>query len=172
MLVPYLNLLTEKGSALHARTIAGEKMQITRFELGNGTYTGTENEAAVAKMTALKSPKNSYGVSKVEFVNTATCKLTLTATNEKITAGYYVTEIGIYAKGEDGKEVLYAVIIADPEHPDWMSAYNSVAPGSLKYYDFISVGNAENVTIAPGSGGVLSVDDIATVEETREYLAL
>lgn len=172
MLEVYKNLLTELGSDLHARTIAGEQMQITRFQIGNGSYSGTESEAVLARMTALKSPKNSYGVSRVEEANQATCKLTLVATNEEILAGYYVTEIGIFAKGQDNVEILYSIIIADPAHPDWMSAYNSVAPGSLRYFDYISVGNAANVTIAPGSGGVLTLDDIATAEETAAFLGI
>lgn len=172
MLEVYKNLLTEKGAELHARTIAGEKMKITRFAIGNGTYTGKETEAAIVKMTALKSEKNSYGVTGVEKVNAATCNLFLVATNENITAGYYVTEIGIYAAGEDGKEILYSIIIADPAKPEWMSAYNGVAIGSLKYYDYISVGNASNVVIQPGSGGVLTLDEVATAAETAEYLGI
>lgn len=172
MLEVYKNLLTEQGAALHARTIGGEQMQVTGFAIGNGSYTGTESEAVLARMTALKSQKNRYGVSQVEAANQATCKLTLVATNEEITAGYYVTEIGIFAKGEDDVEVLYSIIIADPTKPDWMSAYNSVAPGSLRYYDYISVGNSQNVTIAPGSGGVLTVDDVATAEETAAFLGI
>lgn len=172
MLEVYKNLLTELGADLHARTIGGEQMQITRFQIGNGTYSGTESDAVLARMTALRSPKNSYGVSHVEAANQATCKLTMVATNEEITAGYYVTEIGIFAKGEDNVEVLYSIIIADPAKPDWMSAYNSVAPGSLRYYDYISVGNSANVTIAPGSGGILTVDDVASAEETAEFLGV
>lgn len=172
MLEVYKNLLTEKGSELHARTIAGEKMKITRFALGNGAYTGRETEAALSKMNALKSEKNSYGVTAAQEVNAATCKLFLVATNERITAGYYVTEIGIYAAGEDGNEVLYSIIVADPDKPEWMSAYNGVAIGSLKYYDYISVGNAENVIIQPESGGVLTLDEVATAAETMEYLGV
>lgn len=172
MLEVYKNLLTEKGAELHARTVAGEKMHVTRFAIGNGVYTGKETEAALVRMTALKAEKNSYGITAVEGINAATCKLFLVATNESITAGYYVTEIGIYAAGENGKEVLYSIIVADPDRPEWMSAYNGVAIGSLKYYDYISVGNAENVVIQPGSGGVLTLDEVATVAETKEYLGL
>lgn len=160
MLEVYKNILTAAGADLHARSIAGEKMQITRFALGNGVYTGTETDDAIRKMTALKSQKNNYGVSAVETISESTCKITMIATNEGITEGYYVTELGIFAAGSDGKEVLYSIIVADPAKPDWMSAYNAVAPSSLRYYNFVSVGNAANVTVKAGSGAVATTDDL------------
>ena len=41
-----------------------------------------------------------------------------------------------------------------------MSAYNAVAPSSLRYYNFISVGDAANVTIKGGSGAVALQEDL------------
>ena len=87
MLEVYMNLLTEEGAKLHAKTVAGEKMEITRFAIGNGIYTGTESQASIMKMTALKAQKNSYGVTKVEQVNGATCRVTMAATNKIIAKG-------------------------------------------------------------------------------------
>lgn len=162
-------LLTEKGAALHAKSLAGEKMEFTRFELGNGTYTGTETDEAIRKMTALKSAKNSYGINDIEIKNTQTCVLTLVATNKDVKAGYYVTELGIYAKGADGVEVLYYILVATNENPDWMSAYNSVAPSTLRYYNYISVGDASNVTISGGVSAVALKDDLdAAVERITQ----
>lgn len=44
MLEVYKNILTAAGADLHARSIAGEKIQITGFAIGNGVYTGTETD--------------------------------------------------------------------------------------------------------------------------------
>lgn len=163
-------LLTEKGAELHAKSLAGGKIEFTRFELGNGTYTGTETDDAIRKMTKLKSVKNSYGIGGIEVKNTQTCVLTLVATNKDVKTGYYVRELGIYAKGSDGVEVLYYILVATNDNPDWMSAYNSVAPSTLRYYNYISVGDASNVTITGGTGAVALKSDLDAAVDRIEAL--
>ena len=170
MLEVYKNLLTTEGTKLHAITLNGGKMQFTRFEIGNGIYKGTETDEEIVSITSLKSVKKSYGITGISVIDGSTCRLALVATNEGINEGFYVTEIAIYAKAIDGNEVLYAIIIAKPDTPEWMSPYNAVAPGSLRYYDFISVGNTVNVTIASGSAGILSTDEISSLEDVKNYL--
>ena len=170
MLEVYKNLLTEKGRELHAKNLAGEKIEFTRFQLGNGTYTGQESAATLEKMLALKSGKDYFGVSKVEVANEATCRLSLIATNKDVKAAYYVTEVGVFAKGNDGKEILYSILVTKPDKPDWMPAYNSETPGSLKYYLYLSVGNAENVDIKIKAGGVASEEDLLALEERVKAL--
>jgi len=166
MLGNYKKVLTRKGAELHAKCLAGTSSSITftKFVLGNGTYTGSESTAAIAAMTTLRSAKKEYQVTAAEIVNAATCKLTLNASNLEVTQGFYVTEIGVYAKGSDNVEVLYSVTVADPEHPDWMPAYNNVAPGSLRYLDYISVGNADSITIHVSPGGLVSIEDFEALE--------
>ena len=166
MLGNYKKVLTAAGSALHAKCLAGtsSSIEFTRFQLGNGTYTGSESTEALAAMVALKSPKNTFPVTKAEVVNNATCKLTLNASNLEVTEGYYVTEVGVFAKGSDGNEILYSITVADPEHPDWMPAFNNVAPGSLRYIDYMSVGNATSITIKVSPGGLVSIEDFEELE--------
>ena len=163
-------LLTEKGAELHAKSLTGGKIEFTRFELGDGIYTGTETDDALRKMTQLKSVKNSYGIGGIEVKNTQTCVLTLVATNKDVKAGYYVRELGIYAKGSDGVEVLYYILVATNDTPDWMSAYNSVAPSTLRYYNYISVGDASNVTISGGTGAVALKSDLDAAVDRIEAL--
>ena len=166
MLGNYKKVLTAKGSELHAKCLAGTSTSIefTRFQLGNGTYTGSESTEALAARTALKSAKNEFPVTRAEVVNNATCKLTLNASNLEVTEGYYVTEVGVFARGSDGAEILYSITVADPEHPDWMPAYNNVAPGSLRYIDYMSVGNAASITINVSPGGLVSIEDFEDLE--------
>lgn len=164
MLEVYKNVLTEKGAALHAKNLAGQKIEFTRFRLGNGVYNGSESADSLRKMLNLRSGKDYFGITKCEVVNTATCKLTMIATNLNITQGYYVTEIGVFAKGADGVEVLYSILVTKPDKPDWMPAYNGAATGSLKYYNYISVGDADNVRIDISVGGVASEEDMVALE--------
>lgn len=164
----YKKVLTAKGMELHAKNLAGATLTFTKFQFGSGTYTGTESESYLEAMTALKTPKDSFGISKVEYVsksNKATCLLTLAATNINVTTGYYITEIGEFAKGADGVEVLYSITVANPDKPEWFPAYNGKTAGTLKYTDYISVGNADNVTLTVGAGGVALQEDLEAAEE-------
>ena len=164
------SVLTAKGAALETACRIGGHIKFTKFKLGNGTYTGSETTAEIEAMTELKSPKDTFGVSGVEAENADTSKLTLVATNLDVTTGYYISELGIYAKGDDNVEVLYMVIVAQPAARDWFPAYNSRTPGSITYRVYISVGNSENVTIDVDAGGVALAADLEALEDRVEVL--
>ena len=170
----YKKVLTEEGKKLHARCLAGEidSIKFTRFKLGAGIYTGEETIEQIAAMTDLLSSRDEFPVAKAEVVNNATCRLTLIATNLEIEEGYNVTEVGVFAKPygeEEGEEILYTITVADPEHPDWMPPYNNIAPGSLRYLDYITVGNAESITIA-SPAGLVPIEDFESLAERVEVL--
>lgn len=169
MLEVYKKVLTKKGQQLHAKNLAGDQITFTRFQFGSGSYTGTEADSYFEAMTALKTPKDSFPFSKVEVVSKdskSTCKLTLAASNavDGVEAGYYITEIGEYAKGNDGVEVLYSILVTKPDRSEWFPKYDERTPATLKYYDYISVGNAENVTLQVGGGGVALQEDLEELE--------
>lgn len=172
MLEILYNVLTSKGAALEAQCRAGGHIEFTRFAIGNGTYSGSESISAIEAMTALRNEKDTFGVSNVEVVNQDTCALTLVATNLEVTAGYYISEIGIFAKGDDGKEILYEVIVAQPDARDWFPAYNSRTPGSITYNVYISVGNSEHASIDVDAGGVALAKDLEALETKFDSLGL
>ena len=164
MIDNYKLALTTLGSDLMAKNLAGSTIEFTKFVLGSGTYAGTESTAVLAGMTALKTPKSTFGISKVEKQNGATCKITLAATNLNETAGFYISEIGIYAKGSDGKEILYAIIMLSPDQREWFPPYNSQVPASLDLNVFLSVGNSDNVTLSVDAGGLALQKDLEAAE--------
>lgn len=167
----YKMVLTEAGQNLYAKCLASSTdITFTKFILGNGTYAGTETTEEIAAKTALTSPKDEFQISKASVVNNSTCKLEMNASNLKITEGYFVTEIGVYAKDSDGNEVLYCITVAVPDKADWMPAYNGVAPGSLRYLMYITVGNAENIKVDVSGGGVVSQDDFNELSSEVESI--
>jgi len=167
MIEVYKQVLTTLGSNLHAQNLAGDKIEFTRFQFGNGTYTGTESTETLAAMTSLKSVRDTFSIANVEKQNGATCKLTMVATNLNVTVGYYITEIGIFARKNGGAEILYSIIVTDPNKPEWFPAYNSVAPASIEFRDFISVGNADNVTLSVDAAGLATIRNL---EELQDFL--
>ena len=164
MISNYKIALTTAGSNLHAQNLAGSKIEFTKFQLGSGSYSGSESVSVLAQRTGLKEAKATFDISKIEKRNDATCELTLVASNLKNAAGFYITEIGIFARGSDGKEIMYAMVMIDPENKEWFPAYNSVVPASIELHVFVSVGNADNVAISIDAAGVALQKDLEAAE--------
>lgn len=132
---------TEAGLKLLASAVAGGTVTFTAIKTGSGTYTGTENMSTVSD---LKSVQQTFGVSSVTRTNTQV-KLRSVLTNDDLTEGYSMTEIGLYAKNPNtGADFLYAIIIA--ELADYLPPFEQ-APSSITLELFIELTEAEsNVT--------------------------
>ena len=130
---PFNNaVMTNAGARLLTRAQAGEvKIQFTRIATGNGTYSAAEKTlAALQARTALKTQKNSYPLSDIDIFSDYSVKVTALITNKDpvtgnilVTQGYYINEMGLYAKpegAEDSAEVLYSVTVTAGENGDFM----------------------------------------------------
>ncbi|MCD8204481.1 MAG: phage tail protein, partial [Coprobacillus sp.] len=104
-------VMTNGGIALLTKAQAGEcSIEFTRMVIGDGTYSADEETvAALQARTSLKSLKNSYAMSGVTVYTDNSVKLTALLTNQDpvtleplVTEGYYINEIGVYAKEKDG----------------------------------------------------------------------
>ena len=155
MLEIYKKVLTDFGSQCQAQALSGKKIAFTVFQLGDGEYTGEETVETLMKMTALKSQKQEFGISKMELSEGSdTIILTLIAINSEVNIGYNIREIGIFAKDANGTQGLYSICVAKKDKPDWMPAYNGIDPVTLVYRDYLRVGNAENISVDLNSGGL------------------
>ncbi len=157
--------LTSNGLALVAQAQAGTAtITFTKFAIGSGDWGADPSTATLQATTALKTEKATFGISKCEYVNPATSKLTLVASNEKNTSGgYYVTEVGVYASNGN-KEILYAIYVMAQGKGDWFPAYNSSMPSSLIYNCRITVANADSVTIKVDAAGLALQSDLEAAE--------
>ena len=61
--------------------------------------------------------------------------------------GYYIKEVGIYAKDPDEGEILYAIAIANDNQWDYLPAYNDLLPSTIAINFLIEVSNADKVVI-------------------------
>lgn len=155
MLEIYKKVLTDFGSQCQAQALSGKKIAFTVFQLGDGEYTGEETVETLMKMTALKSQRQEFGISKMELSEGSdTIILTLIAINSEVNIGYNIREIGIFAKDANGTQGLYSICVAKKDKPDWMPAYNGIDPVTLVYRDYLRVGNAENISVDLNSGGL------------------
>lgn len=164
MLIWNPSKLTEAGKALLAQAQAGQTaIHITKAQTGSGSYSGSEN---LEQRTALKAPKQTFPISDKEISATNTLILKIAITNKgsdfELESGYEIKEFGIFAKSNDGGEVLYSIATASTS--DYMPAYNGIIPSVINMSYYLEVANAENVTI--NSGGALALqEDLEALEE-------
>lgn len=168
---PFENaVMTNKGAALLTRAQAGEiKIEFTRMEVGNGTYSQSEKTTAkLQQATKLKSEKNSYTLSDIYVYSDHSVKVTGLITNQDpvthktlITEGYYINEIGLYAKpsgGEPGEEVLYSITVTAGTNGDFMPPYNGYNPAQITQDYYVTVNNSAEVTINTAGAALLAED--------------
>ncbi len=162
-------VLTTKGLALLAKWQAGEcTPTITRAVCGSGSYSSGESPVS---RTALKSQKLSVEISKKTVQNTSTLLLRFIFSNETLTAGFKVTEVGVYATDPDDGEILYSIATsADEENADYLSAYNGTYPSTIVFNYQIEVANADSVTITSSGGAYAPADEFYELQANVEAL--
>lgn len=141
-------VLTKKGIELLAKAQAADgKITLTKAVTGAGTH-GKED---LSDSTALKDQRQEFPLQTVTVQNKTNVFVKFIITNHPdsgdLTEGYYVKEIGIYAKGSDQQEVLYAIATAIEGQEDYMPSYNSLLPSTITIEFLTEVANAESVTI-------------------------
>ena len=173
--------MTNAGLALLNKAQAGAAaIQFTRMATGDGTYAAEEKTpSALRERAGLKSERNSYAISSIDVDSATGVKLTALLTNQDpatgaalVTDGYYLNEIGLYAKEKDGgddTEALYSVAVAAVENRDFMPAYTpGDAPAQIVQEYCARVSDAANVTIDCAGAAMLEGD----AEKLLEKLTL
>ena len=132
--------LTDQGKDLLARAQAGETLRFTRAEIGDGDLNGR----AIDKMTDLIHKIAGMNIDSISFEEPGKTLVQLQFTNHSIQESFYWREIGLYASGQDGDEILYAYGNAEKSAdliPDFASS-----PTEFLYRIVINTANAQNIT--------------------------
>lgn len=132
--------LTNTGHALLLRALDGTALKFTSIQLGNGAAQNAKSA------TALSNPLATLPLTKI---STGSQYVTLTSTfsNNEITAGFHITEVGIFAEDPDnaGSEILYALGNEAEGTADYVpSKDNRIL--ELEYSVMIFVDEAQNVS--------------------------
>ena len=151
--------LTKDGKALLAKAQAGKcAIQITKAQSGSGSYTSSED---ISQRTALKTVKQTFPISNKVINTDSALVLKITMENSTLTAGYDITEFGVFASDPDKGEILYSIATASTS--DYMPAYNGVVPSVINMSYYLEVANASTVTIK--SAGALALQrDLEALE--------
>lgn len=134
----YLNLeTTAAGLAMIARSLYGDEITFTKISIGNGVQPTSE-------ITGMINPLVEVGITKIEK-SEGMVILTGYLTSSDIQSSFYGTELGVYAKGADGTEELFAYRYNQSE-VDYYPATSSGRAIELTFSVVIQIGAAENVT--------------------------
>ena len=157
-------VLTTDGKALLAKWQAGGATpQITHAAIGSGSNTKTEDAST---RTSLKAEKLRVGISSAAAAADGdTLNLRFVFSNDSVTTGFPVTEVGVFATDPDKGEVLYSISVsADESVADFFPAYSGNHSVSSIFDYYIKMSNAENVTILGGTGAFALADDMIQMQ--------
>lgn len=155
-------VITTKGQALLAKVVAGTtKLNFTKIAVSETTLTGD-----LASKTGIGTIKQSTAVASVTKQNNSNVKVSASFSNEKLTAGYYVRNIGLYATDPTEGEILYSISVADESTAtaDWMPPFNGIGVSSLMVDLVTAVSNASSVTVEVDPTATATVAQIVDLQ--------
>ncbi len=165
-------ILTSAGIALLAKVQADEDtIEFTSFVTGDGYYGDGE---ALTGRTALKKQRQSFPINSKEVINDSTVLITCVVTNKDLKAGYYIKEVGIYAKEKNSKSepVLYSIATAITDQWDYLPAYNNLLPATITMEFYTEVQNAKEVTFQASEMAYASSEALERLSKRVDAMAL
>ena len=134
--------VTYAGLNLLAACQTGTELHFTRVVMGDGKVADDQN---MRQLTGLVSPKLTLPIKSVKVTGVGTTVLETELKNQNLAQGFHAREVGIFATGSDGTEILYAVRNTGDD-----SEYVPAGGGSEVWdliYDVVTVvDQADNIT--------------------------
>lgn len=130
-------VITNAGINIINRAINGENLEFSSIKIGDGTYTGSED---LKTFTELIGYKNTFNISAAS-VDGNVLKINATVSNENVSVGYQIKEVGIYGK-VGNQETLIA--IATAINPDFLADRTS-APVTIIMEFYLTIDRASEI---------------------------
>lgn len=165
----YEAVTTDAGLALSADLMTGEQMIFTKLVTGCGEYDERElARSSLQKVWQIKEPRQQFEFSRVEKITDNCVLLKTLITNARLTEGYRMTEIGVYAKrqGDEGDGILYSISVA--REPDFLPRYNGLAAVEITEEYYITVSDTAEVLLQAGSGAAVLAEDLEKLKKELE----
>lgn len=132
-------ILTSNGKKLLEEALMGKRLTFTKFQFGDGEATKDPKE-----VTQLVHVSKETTINQIENNGNGQVMLRVIINNKDEDTGYYIKEIGVFARCDDGEEVLYAYNKA--MKPDYLPVYNGINLVELEYQNYITIAQIEDVT--------------------------
>lgn len=149
-------IITQKGHALMAKLSANvATMKFTKVCSSDFDYSNLNN-SELEQVVTFKNLKQTVLPDLISVVNTATVKVSATITNTKLSEGYYLKAIGLFALDPDDGEILYS--ITPTSEADYMPADNGITKSGISLDLLTTISNSENVSLEVNPNAMISAE--------------
>lgn len=156
-------VVTDKGRALLTKCIAGTaNLEFTKVALSESVLADE-----LEKLTSIGTIKQSSGTPTVTKGSTE-IKVSAAFSNASLTSGYYIRNIGVFAKDPDEGEILYSISVA--EELDWMPAFSNRGETSVAVSVVTAVSNVDDITIVMDNQASATMTHIIELQEQMDAL--
>ncbi|WP_170968136.1 phage tail protein [Halomonas sp. 15WGF] len=156
-------ILTADGRNLQAKAQIGQPLQFLRVALGDGN--APDNPES---LSALVNERQSLSIHSFELLGDGTSKLRAIMTNQGLEVGFFVREIGVYARDPDTQQERLYSYSNSAEQSDFLPAEGG-ATLVEQIFDLVTViGSAQNVTAVIDD--YITIATKADIEEIRPYM--
>ena len=152
-------IITDAGRKVLSDALANSKKIIfTKISTSNKEY---QDSVDIAKIITLENVKQTTTLSNIRQEGT---KITINAvfTNSSVETAYLINTIGLYAKVEDGVEILFSITRASTA--DTMPANNGINLSTVEIDLVTEINNADGATIEFNPSTLVTFSTLATTE--------
>lgn len=161
-----LGALTKKGKALIAKSeTRNVGIKITKAVSGSGPHEGATPEY-LENLTDLAEAEQEFPISNLTTIdgNSGVAVITVVIHNRGLDRLYYLNELGIYAEDPDEGEILYCVLVSDPDTVYLPPDNTAGGISAITERIYIEVANAEKTTINT-TGAVVSATEFEQLKK-------
>lgn len=136
--------ITNVGLNVQYKAQTGKELKFTKFILGDGEYTGS-----IRDLVALVSPKESVDVKRLKITGTGSTKKVIIGFDidtSKITTGFYLREIGLYAKDPDTNQEILVFYTNAGDTADYISNNTSTTITTKMINAELYISDVANIT--------------------------
>lgn len=162
-------VVTKKGQALIAKMLAGTATDIdfTKVAASDAEYQVEELES----LDSLNGIMQEAEVSRKSRTNEVAVKVETAFSNMKLTVGYHMRVLGLYARDPDDGEILYAACV-ELSGNCYMPPYNGITVSGAYIQLVTTVGNADQVNLEVNPAAIATIGDIQYLQEQISEIEL
>lgn len=147
--------LTDAGAQLLAKAQAGEVLTLTHIEIGDGQL---PDNIKLESMTELTVTKQVLAIGEYEALKGGKIRINSAITNEGLADGYYIRQLGVFAKGKTGGPVLY--MVATDNAPDFLSEEDPNDLITQEFDIYVTTVGAASVIINTSAANIVTFDNL------------
>lgn len=155
-------VITQQGLALQSKLIAGNRLQITKVQIGSGSVM----PGLLMQQTVVSDPKVTLTqVTSKAYPESGKCAIKINIDNADIATGFTAMQIGFYAQDPDAGEILYFIAQAAVGAGTIVPSKSEMAGYSAEWTVYFQYGQADGVNVTVDPSNTVSKADMESYIE-------